>query len=156
MAKVIILSRTFPSYHIRKGEPTYFVEKFMASMGYKRNDEEREFEPRLSLDDFEPKNHTIRAGGRWKEGEWFSPRCWSGKPYQSKQIVIDADVLIQKIFDFEIKDNEFFVDGKQLGSLQTVDLAINDGLHTRDLLSWFKFPKPFKGQIICWKKNVTY
>lgn len=32
MSKVITFSRTFPAYHPRKGEPTYFVEKFWTSI----------------------------------------------------------------------------------------------------------------------------
>jgi len=158
MSKVIIFSQKFPAYHPRKGELTNFVEKFWSSVHADFN-----FKTPLkalglvNLDaTFDPKSHTIRAGKRWKVGDAFSPRIWSGKPYRSKQITIALDTIIKKVWDFEIRDNEFFVDGKQLGSLQNVDLAINDGLHSRDFLSWFQFPKPFVGQIICWDKNVYY
>ena len=35
MAKVITFSRTFPSYHPKKGQPTYFVEAILTQLGIK-------------------------------------------------------------------------------------------------------------------------
>ena len=35
-------------------------------------------------------------------------------------------------------------------------LAYNDGLSLAELLKWFKYPKPFKGQIICWNDKISY
>lgn len=37
MAKVITFSRTFPSYHPKAGQPTYFVEKFYNSLFSRNN-----------------------------------------------------------------------------------------------------------------------
>lgn len=36
------------------------------------------------------------------------------------------------------------------------EIAENDGLTSDDLLAWFKYPKPFSGQIICWNHNIKY
>lgn len=42
----------------------------------------------VGLDDTisDQKHHTIRAGNRFKTGDYFSPRVWSGSPYNSKQL----------------------------------------------------------------------
>lgn len=45
------------------------------------------------------KEHTIRKGKRWKVGDKFSPRIWSGKPYKSKQIILAPDTEIKQVFD---------------------------------------------------------
>lgn len=163
MAKVITFSRTFPSYHPKAGEPTYFVEKLWASLGDsyfdQLADEERQFNPRLSLDSFDPKHHTIRAGHRWKVGDWFSPRVWSGKPYNTKQIIIAPDIQIKKIWDFSIHAGRYFIDDKPATNWNAnyhSDLALNDGLTVEDMQAWFKFPKPFEGQIICWNESIEY
>ncbi len=170
MSRVITFSQFFPAHHPKKGKPTYFVEKCWRSIGIPEPtflDYIDELNPdlintydfRSSLrhpTDFSPKHHTIRAGNRWKVGDYFSPRVWSGKPYQSRQIIIAPDLEIKKIWSFEIKNSEMFINNRKIGSLETVDLALNDGLHTRDLFDWFKYPKPFTGQIICWSENIEY
>lgn len=167
MSKVITFSRTYPSYHPRAGEPTYFVEKMLKSL----EPESKTWNPPyaqllkngLSLfvgDLIEPKHHTIRAGHRWKEGDWFSPRVWSGKPYNSKQIQFAPDIQIKKVWDFDISghDGKFFIDGKTLAECHIflIDIAENDGLTAADFRAWFKHPKPFSGQIICWSDTINY
>lgn len=167
MAKVIILSRQFPGYHPKAGQPTYFVEKFWNSL-YGKNWFEAEcpqlaFSKGIHLTD-DKKHHTIRAGSRFKVGDKFSPRVWSGKPYKSKQIIIAPDTEIKKIWNIDIcnigtllePDNVLCIDGSRLGINSTSELATNDGLSFMELLQWFKFPKPFKGQIICWNESVEY
>lgn len=156
MAKIITFSRTFPAYHPKKGQPTYFVEKFYKSIGIKNYDEERVFNPRLYVNEVEPKHHTIRAGNRWKVGDKFSPRVWSGKPYKSKQIIISEDVEIKQIWDFQkdLISDKWYLNGIEMSSLSRIDLAINDGLMYKDLLFWFN--KPFSGQIICWNHEIKY
>ena len=92
MAKVITFSRTFPAYHPKVGQPTYFVEKFYNSLFSRNNlmDYPKGLEINESI--LEMKNHTIRAGERWKKGEYFSPRVWSGKPYNTPQIILAKDI----------------------------------------------------------------
>jgi hypothetical protein len=105
---------------------------------------------------FGAKYHTIRTGNRWLVGDTFSPRVWSGKPYNSKQVTIAPDIEIKKVFSFEIKDNSLFIDGKELTHSQWIELAKNDGLKVDEMLNWFRYPHEFSGQIICWTPNIEY
>lgn len=171
MSKVITFSTSFPSYHPRRGAGTYFVEKILNSIqdfsmvtnelcesqGFLLG-RERFIETRIKMGF--SKHHTIRKGNRWKAGEKFSPRIWSCKPYNSKQIIFAPDIEIKKIFDFEIQDGLFMIDGNLYAyssSTELLDkLAGNDGLSQPDLLDWFKYPSHFRGQIICWNDEVKY
>ena len=155
-------SRYFPAYHPRKGEPTYFVEQIWNSLNElklpvpKNKDLPHDFMwSILPLSNYGAKHHTIRAGNRWKVGDKFSPRVWSGKPYNSKQIIIAPDIEIKKVWNFEIKDSEVNINGF-LYNGKTKDLIKNDGLEEMDFWNWFQFPKPFSGQIICWNENINY
>ena len=130
------------------------------------------------------KKHTIRGGSRFKVGDKFSPRVWSGKPYSSKQITIAPDIEVKKVWDFEVVTEDD--DGENdwsyiyfLGTTYTcygdggydkplmVEIAKNDGLSITDFYNWFltgrtkqqrldNEPKVFKGQIICWSDDVCY
>ncbi len=197
MARVITFSRTFPAHHPKAGEPTYFVEKFWKSLWdqdkahdihYFQEPYDELFHPwgkdLLNVHRFTGKHHTIRAGDRWKAGDYFSPRVWgtdvnpkSGKsgPYHSKQITIGPDIEIKKVWDFEIEPvlmknvnpGDLYVFIKINGQNRwcnasipdsgLVDrLAINDGLSVENFKAWFKWGKPFKGQIICWNEQIEY
>lgn len=172
MSRVISYSRKFPSYHERKGEPTYFVEKFLRSVYYGKTPllldhleglnpdyaEISDFRAELRHPmDFEPKHHTIRNGNRWKAGMKFSPRVWSGTPYKSKMIIIAPDTEIKLVQDFKIRGGLFFIDNKKVVDESILHkLANNDGLTRSDLFKWFKYPKDFTGQIICWADNIKY
>lgn len=154
-------SRYFPAYHPRKGEPTYFVEGIWESIRNNQNIDSPQYHYMKFESDimrwkqYQPKHHTIRAGNRWKVGDKFSPRVWSGKPYNSKQIIIAPDIEIKKVWNFEIKDSEVYINGF-LYNGKTKDLIKNDGLEEMDFWNWFQFPKPFSGQIICWNENINY
>src|SRR3954464_12353234 len=104
MARVMTLSRQFPRGHLRAGKPTFFVEKILNSLGYAEF--KKDLPPAVIdiINDFvildgQTKHHTIRAGHRWKAGDYLSPRVWSGKPYNSKQIIIGTDIEIKKVWD---------------------------------------------------------
>lgn len=183
MAKVITFSRTFPAYHPKSGQPTYFIEKFWESVGlpdkeYSFNlpDEYQSF-MRQDGEIVWAKHHTIRNGNRWKVGDKFSPRVWgdnintkSGRKgaYHSDQITIAPDILITSVYDFEIEtaykqlpldyDTDIIINHRFYHTDSEImkQIAINDGLSLAELLQWFKYPKPFKGQIICWNENVNY
>lgn len=170
MSRVITFSRYFPAYHPKKGQPTYFVEQLLNSIGWYEimgNDTAFEvgFLDSLDLDIEGLKHHTIRAGNRWKVGDTFSPRVWSGKPYNSPQIIIAPDIEIVKIWDFAMDLNGVYsINGHYLGedenAIETI-LAKNDGFSDpHDMFKWFmpKYQKPveFKGQILCWNDTVTY
>lgn len=186
MSKVITFSRTFPAYHAKAGQPTYFVEKiwtsFRVTVYFKPNEPTYFYQDPDELltlnkhfpynlvsdliksignysDKFEPKHHTIRMGNRWKVGDKFSPRVWSGKPYQSKQIVIAPDIEIKQIYTFskDLIGKDFYLNGFRLQPNQLIDIAKNDGLELSDMLLWLKYPKPFSNaQIICWSDSIDY
>jgi hypothetical protein len=152
--KVLIVSRYFPSYHPRAGDPTLFVQKILHSLVAP------DFEPIGSIG-WPPKFHTIRAGKNWKVGDLASLRYWTAKPYASKQHEF-AQVEIKKIYDIHIDINGV-VDINNcyewgLGSLdQSYEiLAKNDGLSYEDFCGWFPSGKEFTGQIICWTDLIKY
>lgn len=163
MSKVIILSTQFPAYHPRKGEATHFVEQFYNSIYGHMLGVKLPKGLTINHDIKEIKNHTIRAGHRFKAGDWFSPRIWSGRPYASKQIILDPDVLVQKTWDVEIDALDVWSmalpsqQQKYLTHSQEARIAKNDGLSEEDLYWWFKYTKkPWQGQIICWNSKVEY
>jgi hypothetical protein len=186
MAKVITFSRVFPAYHPKAGQPTYFVEQIWNSFNVKAGGEEfiapfdhgvQELNSKLPhatvcgfLNELQmrviytlKKYHTIRGGNRWKVGDKFSPRVWSGKPYQSKQIIIAHDIEIKKVWDIEIwrgsRNLSVAINIEGINYMVPwVDVAENDGLTIEDFESWFNL-KPFqefKGQIICWNDQINY
>lgn len=166
MSRVITFSRYFPSYHPRKGELTYFVEKLNRGLGMEYGipfgDETEIHFRNLGIDySFEiykkssPKYHTIRAGNRWKVGDKFSPRVWSGKPYNSKQIIIAPDITIVNVFDVEFLGFTKWVNGEVLNNYELAELAKNDGLNIYDFNNWFN-KLPFVGQVICWSDKIKY
>lgn len=150
------------SHHFPKAEgfgditKTDFTKEFMWSI--------------LPLINYGYKWHTIRQGKHFKEGDYFSPRVWTGTPYRSKQIIIAPDIKVEKTFDFRIEiDQDYlcvFIDDypfyeensrmvTQTEALET--LAKNDGLSVEDFKKWFKWGKaPFDGQIKCWNKEIEY
>ena len=163
--RVITFSRFFPVTHPRKGEPTFFVEKVVRGLhlinGVKF-DVNCEFSvPMYYIVD--GKYHTIRAGSRWKVGDYFSPRVWSGKPYTSKQIEFAPAIEIKKIYSFQYATDydRFWIDGVEIHDHSVLEeLASNDGLKFDDFVDWFnvhtKKKEVFEGQILCWNENVFY
>ena len=166
MSKVITFSRTFPAYHPKKGQPTYFVEKLYNSIPWDTDGMDEEIGEALNnycMDNPNVcKHHTIRSGNRWKAGDKFSPRVWSGKPYNSKMIAIAPDIEIKKVWDINIEviytedeaDMKFCVEENLLSNEDVYRLAKNDGLEPNDMFDWFS--KPMQGQIICWNENIEY
>jgi hypothetical protein len=158
MSKVITFSRVFPKYHPKAGQPTYFVEQIYNSLFSKNN--LMDYPKGLEIDDtiLGVKKHTIRNGNRWKVGDKFSPRVWSDKPYKSKQIVLCDDLEVKKVFSFskDLISKNFYLNGVETHPDDLLLIAENDGLLIADLLLWFKYPKPFNGQIICWSDAVSY
>jgi hypothetical protein len=138
MSRVITFSRTYPAYHPKAGQQTYFAEKINAheSGCY-------------------PKIHTIRKGNRWKVGDMFSPREWTGRPYASKMRTMGPDMIVKHVFTIEkrsITDRYVYINGKKMiDSFLFSTIALNDGLNTEDLKAWLQWPTPFSGQIICWE-----
>ncbi len=167
MARVITFSLFYPPYHPLGGEPTNFVEKIWAGFDDEldRKAEHYIMNYPLKIEDknFDPKYHTTRFGRRFKKGDYFSPRVWSGKPYRSPQIIIAPDLEIKNTWDVEIDECDVWAIGKPgtqikyLDDKQSAAIARNDGLTEQDLYFWFKeAKKPFLGQVICWNKNIKY
>jgi hypothetical protein len=186
MSKVITFSRAFPLYHPRAGEPTYFVEKVWKSLNITEQNLHK-FLPfveaynevtintpvknLVKFSDLNPKHHTIRAGHRWKAGDYFSPRVWSGKPYNSKQIQFAPDIKIKKVWDFQIireRDGiltwySMTLNGKIFHSQfhTAAEIWTNDGLTYNEFCDWFKMDSAkkdlhFDGQVICWSDSIEY
>lgn len=157
MSRVITFSIFYPKYHPRKGKYTFFIEKIFAGFTIPNDS------------GFKPKHTTIRKGKRWKVGDLFSPRVWdtninqkSGRsgPYHSNQIVVMEDLLIKKVWDFEItKRGDFVLNDDIIPIGKVMEIAINDGFDTLDdFYRWFnlKLGESFSGQIICWNANINY
>jgi len=150
----MMFSRVFPAYHNEAGKPTYFVEKIwendplvkpMVDFEVLANEIKN-----FSLIERLPKFHTIRSGNRFKEGDWFVPKVWIGKPYRSKKAQFADPIQVVKIYDFELTDNEYLLNGKELSLKELRIVANNDGLASDDFELWFSKYKTFKGQVICW------
>ncbi len=178
MAKVIIVSQSFPAYHHKKGQSTFFVEQILNALniGFKNPnylallrllnrralddgrltaDHLRKFQDSLIRNYHGNKKlHTIREGSRFTAGEFFSPRVWSAKPYNSPQIIFAPDTAVQSTFKFQLKGCNYLLKNKRLNLSALTTVARNDGLSCDDLELWFK--KPFTGQIICWNKDLYY
>lgn len=124
----------------------------------------------LAISETDEKPHTIRAGNRFTPGMKLSPRVWSGKPYNSPQIQFAPDMEVKKVWKFEIENYEKIVrisiddwpyceewgNGCVVERERFIKLANNDGLSVEDFKAWFKWPKEFAGQIICWNENIEY
>lgn len=188
--KYIMFSRQYPKGHPCAGEPTFFPEKII-------NNRLQEFglgglvaycnmdtvypdlfdwglvnEPSI---DHLSKGHTIRPGRRWKKGEQFSPRVWSGLPYRSKQVAFLPPLTIVDVFDIKISytgygssivvwlgNNLLLMSPLQSSTgdskytrVSKFDLKIaqNDGLSANDWIAWF--PNHFTGQMICWDAHAA-
>lgn len=171
MSKVIIFSEFFPKFHPKAGQPTFFVEKIWEELANIANRDSVVAEilrqallERLDLYStsriVEPKHHTIRRGHRWKVGDWFSPRVWSGMPYRSKQIQFAPDIQVKKVWNVEISFQLGVIGIDGFWHLTDYEqilylMAANDGISTEDFISWIG-SKNFSGQIICWNDKITY
>lgn len=172
MSKVLTFSRTFPAYHPKAGQPTYFVERLWQSFALlPEKVSVPSIKITLSMNELAngiPKHHTIRSGNRWKVGDKFSPRVWSGRPYASKQLVIAQDIEIKKTWDIEWDINGVASMCKPGGQMKYLDegvdelIAKNDGLSEIDFAEWLVMPNYRKEvesgpmQIICWNDQIEY
>lgn len=163
MSRVITFSRQFPSYHPRKGEPTGFVEKVWKSVGQPHHNfvcpelMDLWITFNANQDYYLPKHHTIRAGHRFKAGDWFSPRVWSGKPYASKMIQFAPDIQVKKTWNVDLYPHGFFMGEDELSLNDLKEIANNDGLTFRDFMCWFPSLKTKVAmQIICWNESIEY
>lgn len=160
MSRVITFSTRFRRDHPRAGEPTYFVEKIMAwcadnMLWWEMNKDLTAYDWYKYYNCGQPKRHTIRAGERWKVGDRFSPRIWSGTPRRSKQIIIGPDMEVKKIIPIATDGLLWFVNYKPASNDLIRKICINDGLSYEDFVDWF-YGMAFSGQIVCWDANINY
>jgi len=177
--KILTFSRQFPVKHPRAGQPAFFVESILTTLGFNIRTIPDIIRPYINdfavMDGTSAKGHTIRAGDRFKPGDMVSLRVWSGKPYASKQIEF-GQVEVKKTWNFDlIKDqvsvewriNDQFkgyytlVTASQSKNPGLFKVARNDGLLLEDFVAWFAVhPKnkdwQFHGQIICWDETIQY
>lgn len=171
MDRVTMFSTTFPSYHPRKGQPTYFIEKMWAGLMRVDSFWWGQFLPPYmqgKYRDFAPKYHTIRPGHRYKKGDAMDARIWMDKPYRSKQrSPFESLIEISNTWDFDIINGDYSLNGCYQYALtgegfDLTKLANNDGLNLSDFDDWFVQSKEYKktqefhGQVICWNPHLKY
>jgi len=155
------LSQFFPADHVRAGQPTYFVEKFLNAMHVhywlaiytnKLRELNPDKDPRMLYDfwnelggfgtdsDFYlgEKKHTIRMNHHIKDGQMLQLSVWSGKPYNSPQIKI-WEPIKAGVQSIEISLNA----GLKVFNINQraffgEELAANDGLDSLDFQYWFR------------------
>lgn len=172
------LSIIFPSYHIQKGQPTFFVEKLWMSLiqcGAISISKCAELSKQTGIGNLDiykirkcelhPKVHTIREGCRVKAGDTITFYVWSGKPYRSKWIVVSPKIEVKQVWNFtmnQISRPTFKINGHAIADITLPILAQNDGLTLNELTDWLCMPKSaleygfFAGQIICWHSEIKY
>jgi hypothetical protein len=172
MSRVMTFSRTYPAYHPKRGQQTFFVEKMIqwywdnvsnVMQGYHNvpemlyalnhskfpKDFYQQFSDTLNPEINEWKSHTIRGGHWYKPGDFFRPCIWTGAPYNSPQMQFLPALSIPKTWDFDINGTDFYLDGRHQFAL-TGDgfdfdkVASNDGLNHIDLNDWFTKSPDFK------------
>lgn len=166
--RVLTFSRSYPAKHPKSGQPTHFVEQIWKSF-YKDGVCPDEVSGWInaymkvmdvaSFNAVGKKHHTIRAGNRWKPGDKFSARVWSGLPYRSKQVEF-AQIEVKEVHSFRIDYAGYWLNDQYVKYEQLCTIARNDGLEPIDFIDWFEIhPKKvteFRGQIISWSDNLNY
>ena len=140
---VLTLSKTFPAKHPRKGEPTNFDTQLLNAVWSAHN-------MSIGFPQVGIKLHTIRGNYElWSKRfeqiyagkACLSIRCWTGKPYHSKQMEI---VKLTKEDGIGLQSLEFYNGCLQqpiISSGMTISaesLAKNDGLSFESWKEWFK------------------
>ncbi len=168
MAREITFSQTYPVYHHRKGQKTNFIEKIWSGFpsGFKELEDKYcikmgENKPFWDISQlYTPKFNTIRQGHKWKEGDFFKPMCWAGKPYNKTEnglwkIQFAPEIQVKRVINFKLitedDDGEsdwsyIDINGKHYTCyaneyLHTTikQLALNDGFEDpQDFFEWFQ------------------
>lgn len=139
------VSRNFPTTHPRKGEPTGFADKICHVLNGTIDwiNSEKPF--------YGTKIHTIRANyplweKRMKEVQAgravIELFYWSGKPYNSPQVVFakldkDSGIGVQKIDSF-MWQYAYVKSTDKIELIEIETLSKNDGLSLDDFKAWFK------------------
>jgi hypothetical protein len=161
--RYLTFATQYPSHHPRKGEPTGFIEKIWESLElvaqHHCNNHLTQWANWVSeINQFHPKGHTVRGGYNWKPGDVFNPKIWTGKPYWSKQLAFADPITVLKTYHFEITaKGDYRMNDKKLNLTNVTEIALNDGFENPDDFElWFGNVRSFKGQIVCWSKDIEY
>lgn len=126
---VIMVSRTYPATHPRKGQETGFPDLIIS----------------------EDKRHTCRGNyALWYKRSLevqagravISLRYWSGKPYASKQVefCVLHWIHVQKVHIYQGIRTKIFIEDSIKPLLRPELFAAHDGLSMADFNAWFKKP----------------
>jgi hypothetical protein len=88
-----------------------------------------------------------------KPGDKISLRCWTDKPYRSKQRVL-RDAIITRVAPIEIGRDRMVLDGGRLPPWKHDAFARADGFSDREEMEdWFRATHglPFVGILISWQ-----
>jgi len=91
-----------------------------------------------------------------KPGDTISLRCWTGKPYRSKQRIL-RDAEISRVEFVEISHDRIVIAGRKLTPDGEWAFSRADGFNTpQDMLDWFDATHglPFIGVVICWQNAL--
>jgi len=174
--KRIVFSTTFPSYHPRKREKTFFIEKiwkgllpvfgeevmreWLAPHDGIHWDIENIIRSDVRLTRF-PKLHTLRPERvirPFQLGDEFLPVIWSGRPYHSPQIQFAPALKVKFLAETVIHKNlekygfPYVVMEGHRFLLDMDEVAKNDGLEMGDFQDWFPKEKSTL-QLISWHNN---
>lgn len=136
------------------GEPTYFPEKIMKSIGYHTLG--HQFDLKVSKN-CKPKIHSIREDkpNRWKAGNNIHPVIGNRTKNRFQFAPVIPCVSVQKIKIKYNKKGAFLnitIDGKVISFNTIKQLAYNDGFESpRQFLNWFN--SDFTGKIIHWTNH---
>lgn len=150
----IKFSRQYPAYHAFAGTETNFIEKILSNPSIEAIPSEC-FESEfynLKCRDFKPKKTTVRAGNRWKKGDWFQPKAWTGKPYRSKPVAFCIPLQVLEVEPYQIDARGIHHLSHQiLGGKELTEISVLDGFeYLADFNAWFNLKRgeTFKGQRI--------
>ena len=93
-----------------------------------------------------------------KPGDRISLRCWTDKPYRSKQRVL-RDSVVSEVQLIRIEDHAITIDGRSLSEREIRDFARADGFNTdRGMIEWFATTHglPFDGVVIHWHNDKEH
>src|ERR1700744_4033228 len=86
-------------------------------------------------------------------GDKISLRCWTGKPYRSKQEIIGESVITQ-VTEIIIQSEGLKMHGKYLAASTLEEFAKADGFKSFwEMQTWVKYqhgPLPFRGIFVAW------
>lgn len=104
------------------------------------------------------KTSTIRKKARCSAGDTLSLRCWTGRPYRSKQETF-ATRICSGVMPVVIEEGRIVMNGIPVDKAMRETLAVADGFASfRDMEDFFKETHglPFTGELIRWgKEDVT-